>query len=51
VSYARLAYNLKKRKISKTLVRWVEDFLKDKYTEIKIADFTLKKSRVDADIP
>jgi hypothetical protein len=29
----------------------VEDFLKDKYTEIKIADFTLEKSKVDVDIP
>jgi hypothetical protein len=28
----------------------VEDFLKDRYTEIRIADFTLKKSRVDANI-
>jgi hypothetical protein len=46
----RLAHNLRKRKISKTLVKWVEDFLKDRYTEIKIADFTLKKSRVDVDI-
>jgi hypothetical protein len=51
VSYARLAHNLRKRKISETLVRWVEDFLKDRHTEIKIADFTLKKSRVDVSIP
>jgi hypothetical protein len=28
----------------------VEDFLKDKYIEIKIADFTLKKSRVNVNI-
>jgi Reverse transcriptase (RNA-dependent DNA polymerase) len=51
VSHARLAHNLRKRKISETLVRWVKDFLKDRYTEIRIADFTLKKSRVDVDIP
>jgi hypothetical protein len=44
-------HNLRKRKIPEAIVRWVEDFLKDKYTEIRIADFTLKKSRVDADIP
>jgi hypothetical protein len=43
-------YNLRKRKILKAIVRWVEDFLKDRYTEIRIADFTLKKSRVNADI-
>jgi hypothetical protein len=51
VLYARLAYNLRKRKIPETLVRWVEDFLKDRHTEIRIADFTLEKSRVDAGIP
>jgi hypothetical protein len=28
----------------------VKDFLKDKYIEIKIADFTLKKSRVNVNI-
>jgi Reverse transcriptase (RNA-dependent DNA polymerase) len=50
VSHARLAHNLRKRKISETLVKWVEDFLKDRYTEIKIANFTLEKSRVNADI-
>jgi hypothetical protein len=51
VSYTRLVYNLKKRKILEAIVRWIEDFLKNRYTEIRIADFTLKKSRVDADIP
>jgi hypothetical protein len=28
----------------------VKDFLKDKYIEIKIADFTLKKSKIDVNI-
>jgi hypothetical protein len=28
----------------------VKDFFKDKYIEIKIADFTLKKSKVDVNI-
>jgi hypothetical protein len=51
VSYTRLVHNLRKRKILEAIVRWVEDFLKDRYTEIRIADFTLKKSRVDAGIP
>jgi hypothetical protein len=50
VSHARLVHNLRKRKIPEAIVRWVEDFLKDRYTEIRIADFTLEKSRVDADI-
>jgi hypothetical protein len=43
-------YNLRKRKILEAIVRWVEDFLKDRYTEIRIADFTLEKSRVDVGI-
>jgi hypothetical protein len=28
----------------------MKDFLKDKYTEIKIADFTLKKNKVNVNI-
>jgi retron-type reverse transcriptase len=51
VSHARLVHNLRKRKILEAIVRWVEDFLKDRHTEIRIADFTLKKSRVDVGIP
>jgi hypothetical protein len=51
VSHARLAHNLRKRRIPETIVRWVEDFLKDRHTEIRIADFTLEKSRVNAGIP
>jgi hypothetical protein len=50
VSYARLVHNLRKRKILEAIVRWIKDFFKDRYTEIRIADFTLKKSRIDVDI-
>ena len=51
VSHARLIHNLRKRKIPESLVKWVEDFLKDRQTEIRLADFTLEKSRVDTGIP
>jgi hypothetical protein len=50
VSHARLAHNLRKRKIPETFVRWIEGFLKDRYTEIRIADFTLKRFNVKASI-
>jgi hypothetical protein len=50
VLYTRLAHNLRKRKILENLVKWIKDFLKNRYTEIKIVDFTLKKSRVDINI-
>lgn len=51
VSHARLLHNLRKRKIPEYLVRWVEDFLKDRTTEIRLGDFTLKRSTIHAGIP
>jgi retron-type reverse transcriptase len=51
VSYARLAHNLRKRRVPETLVRWVEDFLRERYTEIGLESFTLASSRVNAKIP
>ena len=51
VSYARLAYNLRKKQVPETLVRWVEDFLRERYTEIRLGSFTLASSRVNAEIP
>jgi hypothetical protein len=51
VSHARLAHNLRKRRVPETLVRWVEDFLRERYTEIRLGSFTLASSRVNAGIP
>ena len=51
VSHTRLMYNLRKRKIPERLVNWVGDFLTRRRTEIRIADFTLEESRIDAGIP
>jgi hypothetical protein len=48
VSHARLAHNLRKRRVPETLVRWVEDFLRERYTEIRLGSFTLASSRVNA---
>jgi hypothetical protein len=51
VSHTRLAHNLRKRRIPETLVRWVEDFLRERSTEIRLGSFTLASSRVNAGIP
>jgi hypothetical protein len=51
VSHARLVYNLRKRRVPETLVRWVEDFFRERYTEIRLGSFTLASSRVNAGIP
>jgi Reverse transcriptase (RNA-dependent DNA polymerase) len=47
----RLAHNLRKRRIPESLVRWVEDFLLDRHTEVKINDFTLSEAPVLVGIP
>jgi retron-type reverse transcriptase len=51
VSHARLVYNLRKRRVPKTFIRWVKDFLREKYTKIRLGSFTLASSRVNAGIP
>jgi hypothetical protein len=51
VSYKRLLHNLGKRKILNTLVRWIAEFLKDRTTEIRLADYTLPSSKINAGIP
>jgi retron-type reverse transcriptase len=51
VSHKRLLHNLGKRKIPSTLVRWIAEFLKDRTTEIRLADYTLLSSKINAGIP
>jgi Reverse transcriptase (RNA-dependent DNA polymerase) len=51
VSYKRLLYNLRKKKILSTLIRWIAEFLKDRTTEIRLADYTLLSSKINAGIP
>jgi hypothetical protein len=51
VSYERLIHNLRKRKIPELLIRWTEDFLRERTTELRLGDYTLKSSNVNAGIP
>jgi hypothetical protein len=51
VSHARLIHNLRKRRVPNTLVRWIEDFLRERQTEIRLGNYTLESSRVNAGIP
>jgi Reverse transcriptase (RNA-dependent DNA polymerase) len=44
VSHARIAHNLRKRKIPELLVCWVEDFLRERSTEIKVNNFVLPEA-------
>jgi hypothetical protein len=51
VSHARLTHNLRKKRVPEVLVRWTEDFLRERSTEIRIGTFTLASGRVHAGIP
>jgi hypothetical protein len=51
VSHARLLHNLKKRKIPERIINWVQDFLSDRSTEIRVGEYTLPESKVFAGIP
>ena len=51
VSHVRLAHNLRKRRIPESLVKWVEDFLSSRRTEVKVNDFILPEALVSVGIP
>jgi len=51
VSHVRLVHNLRKRRIPESLVRWVEDFLSGRRTEVKVNDFVLPEAPVSVGIP
>jgi Reverse transcriptase (RNA-dependent DNA polymerase) len=40
VSHVRLAHNLSKRRIPTPIVRWVGNFLTDRYTELVLSEYT-----------
>ena len=51
VSHARLIHNLRKRRIPESLIRWIQSFLTDRSTELRVNDFTLPESKVSIGIP
>ena len=50
VSHFHLFYNIKKRKISDKLLKWIKDFLKNKSTTLIIKDHTMTKRRINMNI-
>ena len=51
VSHIRLLHNLRKRRIPELLIRWIQSFLSNRSTEIRINDFTLPESKVFMGVP
>ena len=51
VSHVQLVYNLRKRRILESLIRWVEDFFLRRRTEVKMNDFVLLEALVLVGIP
>jgi len=50
VMYSRLLYNMKKRKVSRLLLEFVKNFLKDWCIMITINDYTMMKCNVNINI-
>ena len=51
VSRPRLLHNLRKRRIDPTLVRWIESFLSDRSTTLKLQEYTAPSAPVRTGIP
>jgi len=50
VTYSRLLYNIRKRKIFKLLLEFVKDFLRNRRITITIDNYTTTKRNIDVDI-
>jgi len=50
VMHSRLLHNMKKRKVSRLLLKFVKNFLKDRHIMITIDDYTMMKCSVNVNI-
>ena len=50
VSHLRFFYNMKKKKVSNKLLKWVKNFLKNKSMTLIIEDHTMTKRRISVNI-
>ena len=50
VSHSRFLHNMKKRKVSSKLLKWVKDFLKNRNITLIIEEYTQTKRRVSVNI-
>jgi hypothetical protein len=51
VSRERLLHNLRKRRVNHTLVRWIESFLSDRSTTLKLQEYTAPLAPIQTGIP
>ena len=50
VMHSKLLHDMKKRKVSRLLLKFVKNFLKDRRITIKIDDYTMMKRSMNVDI-
>lgn len=51
VSRQRLLHNLKKRQVNHTLVRWIDSFLRDRSSILKLQEYTAPPAPIQTGIP
>jgi len=51
VSRPRLLHNLRKRRVDHTLVRWIDSFLRDRSTILKLQEYTAPSTPIETGIP
>ena len=51
VSHKRLAHNLRKRKVPLPIIRWIQSFVTDRTTTIKVAEGESRRFRANTGIP
>ena len=51
VSRLRLVHNLRKRRVNQTLVRWIESFLSNRSTTLKLQEYTAPSAPIQTGIP
>ena len=51
VSRPRLLHNLRKRRVDLTLVRWIDSFLSDRSTTLKLQEYTAESTPIETGIP
>jgi hypothetical protein len=51
VSRQRLLHNLKKRRVNQALVRWIDSFLRDRSSILKLQEYTAPSAPIQTGIP
>jgi hypothetical protein len=51
VSHERLLHDLQKRRVPTKIIEWIKSFLSNRFTSIRIADFTSEEEEITTGIP